>query len=339
MLNIEAFLITKAENIRYISGFTGGSDAKLLVGLVKNYIITDSRYTEQVQLECEGWDLIESRPGQNAEWNGLLKGYKKIAFETTISYKDYKEFYDIAGDNLVATENIIENLRMIKEPQELDFLRESARISTEVFNKMKDYIKMGLTEKEIANQIVFLLKAKGCSKEAFDTIAVAGGNAALPHGQPTNKTLQKGDMLTLDYGGFYQGYAGDMTRTVAIEIAPDKFKDYYNKVLEAQELGVSLVKSGVKAKDIDKAVRDKLKSFALAEYFVHSTGHGLGLEVHELPSLSYKSDIILKENMVVTIEPGIYIKGWGGIRIEDTVIVQKDKCEVITHADKELIIL
>lgn len=228
---------------------------------------------------------------------------------------------------------------MVKEPYELKLLRHSARISTEVFAEIKNYIKVGITEKDIANQIVFLLKAKGGSKEAFDTIAVAGENAALPHGQPTNRPLVNGDMLTLDYGGFYQGYAGDMTRTVAIGSANDKLKEYYNKVLEAQKLGVSLVKAGVMAKDIDKAVRDKLNSYDLGSYFAHSTGHGLGLEVHEMPSISYKSDIILQENMVITIEPGIYIKGWGGIRIEDTVIVKADSCEVITHADKELIIL
>lgn len=339
LLNIDALLITKAENIRYISGFTGGSDGKLLVSPVNNYIITDSRYTEQVSRECPEWQLIEQKPRESIEWDKLLKKYNKIGFETSISYKDYVAFHEIIGDRLKAVDNVIEKLRMIKDADELDLLRKTAQISSEVFQEIRNYIKVGAREKDIANQIEFLLKAKGCTKEAFDTIAVAGENAALPHGQPTDRPLQKGDMLTLDYGGFYKGYAGDMTRTVAIDYATNEFKDYYNKVLEAQKLGVSLVKAGVAAKDIDLAVRNKLDSYGLAEYFRHGTGHGLGLEIHEIPSISSRSDIILQENMVVTIEPGIYIRGWGGIRIEDTVIIKADTCEVITHADKELIIL
>ncbi len=339
LLNIDAFLITKAENIFYLSNFTGGSDAKLLVSKIDNYIITDSRYTEQVKLESPEWEIIETKSSTDTRWLELLKKYKKVAFETSISYKDYKKIQEGLGDNSVATDNVIEKLRMIKEPQEIELLKETAQISTKVFAEIKNYITEGLTEREIANQIVFLLKANGCTKEAFDTIAVAGENAALPHGTPSDRQLARGDMLTLDYGGFYRGYAGDMTRTVVIGEANPKLKDYYAKLLEAQELGVSLVKDGVMAKDIDKAVRDILINYGLAQYFVHSTGHGLGLEVHELPSISYKSDLILQENMVITIEPGIYIKGWGGIRIEDTVIVKSDSCEVITKADKDLLIL
>lgn len=337
-LDLEAFLITKGENIRYLSGFTGGSDAKLLVSSEHNYIITDSRYTEQVRLESPDWQLIEQKPGQSIEWADLLNKYEKTGFESTISYKDYLTLQKVAGASLESTENVIEDLRMFKDATELEKLRQSARISDEVYKEIGALIKPGISEKNIANQISFLLKEKGCAKEAFDIIAVAGENAALPHGQPTNRLLQKGDMLTMDYGGFFAGYAGDMTRTVAIDHATDKFKDFYHKVLEAQKLGVSMVKAGVAAKDIDNAVRNKLKEFGLAEYFGHGTGHGLGLEIHELPSISSKSDIILQENMVITIEPGIYIRGWGGIRIEDTVIVKMDGCEVITNSNKDLTI-
>ncbi len=151
--------------------------------------------------------------------------------------------------------------------------------------------------------------------------------------------LQSGDMLTLDFGGFYQGYAGDMTRTVAIEKASSRFRDYYLYLLEAQELGVSLVKAGANCKELDQKVRDCLGKYGLDRYFQHGTGHGLGLEVHEAPRLSSSSQAILEENMVVTVEPGIYIPGWGGIRIEDTVIVKNGGCEVITHSDKGLIII
>lgn len=338
LLNTVALLITKAENVRYMSGFTSGSDAKLLVSMDEEYIITDSRYTEQVGIEAPKWQLIESKPGQSEEWLDLLKKFEKVGFENSISYKEFIDLQKELGNKLVAADNIIETLRMIKDEEELINLKKAAQISDEVFQDLSQLIEPGISERYIANQIVYLLKVQGCSKEAFDTIAVAGENAALPHGQPSDYILQTGDMLTMDYGGFYQGYAGDMTRTAAIGYSTDRFKDYYEKVLMAQKLGVSMVRAGIAAKDIDLAVRNKLNEYGLAKYFAHGTGHGLGLEIHEIPSISPKSDIILQENMVITIEPGIYIKGWGGIRIEDTVIVKKDGCEVITNSNKDLTI-
>jgi Xaa-Pro aminopeptidase/Xaa-Pro dipeptidase len=183
------------------------------------------------------------------------------------------------------------------------------------------------------------LVENGAARESFATIAVAGENAALPHGQPGNRNLIRGDMLTLDFGGFFQGYAGDMTRTVIIGEASSKLRDIYQHVLEAQELGVSLVKAGVSCRDIDVQVRTRLGKYGLEDYFQHGTGHGVGLEIHEIPRLSRLSDDILEEGMVVTVEPGVYIPGWGGVRIEDTVIVKKGECEIITHSNKSLLII
>lgn len=337
---IDAFLVTGSENIRYLSGFTGGRDARLLVSAEKSYIITDSRYFEQAALECPDWELVKASAADTQTLVPLLNGRLNLGFESSnISYDDYLQLETNLKLGLQPEKNLVEQLRKIKDEDELDQLRTAARIGDQVFTRICPEIKAGMSEREVANRIVALLKEGGCSKEAFDTIAVAGKNAALPHGQPGTYCLQPGDMLTMDFGGLYQGYAGDMTRTVVINQASAQLRSYYLQLLEAQELGVSLVQAGMDGKELDQKVRDCLKKYQLDVYFSHSTGHGVGLEVHEAPRLSPTSHDTLEENMVVTVEPGIYIPGWGGIRIEDTVIVKKGGCEVITHSNKGLLIL
>lgn len=337
---IDVFLVTSPENIRYLSGFSGGSDARLLVSADHKYIITDSRYVEQTAIECPDWELVKASAADTKPLSALTDGRLNLAFESSnISYDDYLQLQANLKLELQPEKNLLENLRKIKDEDELNRLRTAARIGDQVFSQICQEIKVGISERAIAARIVTLLKESGCSKEAFDTIAVAGENAALPHGQPGSYCLQPGDMLTMDFGGFYQGYAGDMTRTVAINQASPQLRNYYAQLREAQELGVSLIQAGMDGQELDQKVRDCLKKYQLDGYFAHSTGHGVGLEVHEAPRLSRSSQDILEENMVVTVEPGIYIPGWGGIRIEDTVIVKKGGCEVITHSNKDLIIL
>ncbi len=339
--HLDAFLISKGENIRYISGFTGGEDARLLLTPQHRYIFTDSRYFEQVKRECPDWELIESRPPGIEELQKVSSGLNRIGVEGhVISYSSYRQLEESLPEKLVPLTNVIEKLRQVKDEGELQMMREAARIGDEVFSELCRYkIAPGVSERELASQIVYLLRNKGCDNEAFATIALAGENAALPHGQPGESRLKPGDMLTLDFGGFYSGYAADMTRTVAIREASPDFQTRYQALLESQTLGISLVKAGAACRDIDTAVRNCLGDYGLAEYFQHSTGHSLGLEIHEGPAISPRSDALLEENMVVTVEPGIYIAGWGGIRIEDTVIVKNGGCEVITHSDKNLLII
>lgn len=338
---LDAFLVSKGENIRYLSGFTGGEDARLLLTPQHRYIFTDSRYFEQVKRECPDWELVESRPPGIEELQKISSTFNRIGVEGhVISYSFYQELEQSLPEKLVPLTDIVEKLRQIKDEYELQMIREAARIGDEVFSELCRYkIAPGVSERELASQIIYLLRNKGCDNEAFTTIAVAGENAALPHGQPGESRLKPGDMLTLDFGGFYCGYAADMTRTVAIGEASPEFQHRYQVLLEAQKLGVSLVKAGAACRDIDTAVRNYLEKHSLAEYFQHSTGHSLGLEIHEAPAISPRSDAIMEENMVVTVEPGIYIAGWGGIRIEDTVIVKNGGCEVITHSDKNLLII
>jgi Xaa-Pro aminopeptidase len=336
----DAFLVTKPENIRYLSGFTAGADAKLLITPTQQLLFTDARYWEQADLECPDWELVKETTAGLDRLVEKVTACEHLALEghyTTIEL--YRKLEAHLGHRLVPMSNTIEELRQVKDESELKRLRQAAQIGDEVFTEIIPYIKTGVTERQIASRIVYLLREKGCEKESFDTIAVSGPNAALPHGQPGDRVLNKGDMITLDFGGFYQGYAGDMTRTVVIGPVSDNLRDKYLRLLEAQQLGITAIRSGREGKEIDSIVRKRLEKYELAAYFTHGTGHGVGLEIHEKPSLSRLSDSILEENMVVTVEPGIYIPGWGGIRIEDTVIVKDGGCEVITHSDKSLIIL
>jgi Xaa-Pro aminopeptidase len=337
---LDAFLVSKAENIRYLSGFTGGEDARLLLSANQCYIFTDSRYFEQVGRECPDWELIESKTLGNKELPEISSGLRRIGVEGhVITYNSYCELNKSLDNKLVSLTGVVEKLRLVKEHDELQMMREAARIGDEVFTDLGHKIAVGVSEKELASEIAYLLRQKGCEGEAFATIALAGENAALPHGHPGKYKLQPGDMLTMDFGGFYRGYAADMTRTVAIANADKDLQSRYQAVLESQQLGVSMVKAGVTCREIDMAVRNCLGKYGLDKYFQHSTGHGLGLEIHEAPAVSSRSDMVLEENMVITVEPGIYIAGWGGIRIEDTVIVKNGGCEVITHSNKSLLII
>jgi len=338
---LDAFLVSKAENIRYLSGFTGGEDARLLLSPEHRYILTDSRYFEQAARECPGWELVESRPPGLEELQRVSAGIKRLGIEShAVSYRSYLELETSLIMELVPLIDMVEEPRQIKDEDELRMMRAAARIGDEVFSSLcRHKIVPGVSERELANEIVYLLRQKGCASEAFATIALAGENAALPHGHPGDRKLKAGDMLTLDFGGFYEGYAANMTRTLAIGEAGDDFKSRYQAVLEAQMLGISLVRSGASCREIDTKVRKCLGQHGLGEYFQHSTGHSLGLEIHESPSISARSEAILQENMVVTVEPGIYLAGWGGIRIEDTVIVKNGGCEIITHSDKSLLII
>lgn len=336
----DAFLITKPENIRYLSNFTSGGDARLLVSSTEKYIFTDGRYLEQAKRECPDWELIRVNGAGLDSLASICDKYNSLLIEGHhVTYELYQQLAAEVKTPLIPVVEAVEKLRAVKDDQELELIRQAAKIGDIVFTRICQEIQVGVSERHIANRIAYILKEEGCNGESFETIAVAGENAALPHGKPGDRLLQRGDMLTLDFGGFYKGYAGDMTRTVVLGEASPKLKDIYQRVLEAQELGVATVKSGLKCREIDRQVRQRLADYGLDQYFVHGTGHGVGLEIHEMPTLSSRAEAVLEENMVVTVEPGIYMPGWGGIRIEDSVIVKNGGCEVITRSDKELIII
>jgi len=337
---IDALLVSKGENIRYLSGFTGGSDARLLIDDQHLYIITDGRYVEQAQRECPDFELLESLNLGLDRLKDICIKYKRLGLESHhLTYAAYQELANLLKADLVPLVDYVEKQRLLKEEEELDCLRKAAAIGDRVFAFILGFIKEGIKERDIAAQIDFQLKKYGCEKESFTTIVLAGENAAYPHGLPGERPLCAGDMLIMDYGGFFNGYASDMTRTIAIKAADKRLRDYYAILLEAQMIGLEKISAGVAAVEVDKSVRNFLNQYELDKYFVHGTGHGVGLEIHEAPRLSRSSDMILQENMVVTVEPGIYIPGWGGIRIEDTVIVKARGYERITHSDKEFTLI
>ena len=336
---IDAFIVDKAENIFYLSGFTSGEDALLLVTETDKYILTDARYSEQLKQEAPDWNLLQIKPGSQKGLADIAYDCQRIGIEDSIVYHQFCELGKQLPNKLIPLSGLVEELRLIKDENELELLRKCASISDTVFSRLLDFIKPGITEVEVAHFVAMALREGGCQKEAFDTIAVSGENAALPHGKPGKRRLIAGDMLTLDFGGIYAGYCADMTRTVVIESASERLNSLYKEVLSAQMAGVAAVKPGIKPAEIDKVVRDCLAESGLDKYFVHGTGHGLGLEVHEKPTVSARGTGYLEENMVITIEPGIYIPGWGGIRIEDSVIVKGGGCEIITCSDKNLILI
>lgn len=332
--------MSKPENIQYLSGFTSGQDARLLIGQRDRFILTDGRYLEQAKRESVNWEIVPEQGGGLDSLAAICDKYNSLIVESHhLHYDLFEQLAAALQPELIPLANLVEKLRAVKEPVELNMLREAARIGDRVFALICEEIKVGLSERHIANRIVYLLKEEGCSQESFPTIAVAGANAALPHGQPGERLLQYGDLLTMDFGGFYHGYAGDMTRTVALGKISPRVRDIYDRVLEVQQSGVAAIKAGASCREIDRQVRQGLEKYRLHLYFQHGTGHGVGLEIHEIPSLSTRSEAILEENMVVTVEPGIYIPGHGGIRIEDTVIVKSGGSEIITLSDKSLLII
>jgi Xaa-Pro aminopeptidase len=292
-----------------------------------------------VARESPLWHFVQEESRNWEKLKKMCRSFQNVGFESdAVSYRLYSEL-QATGIKLVPVTGLIEELRAVKDEKELSLLRAAAIIGDEVFDEIIEIIRPGISERAIANKIAYQLREKGCEKESFDIIVLSAENACLPHGHPGERLVAAGDMVTLDYGGFFHGYASDMTRTVAIGPVSGLLRKRYEAVQKAQEIGVAMVKAGIPCSEIDKSIRECLKEYTLDQYFLHGTGHGVGLEIHEKPTVNSRSQEVLQENMVTTIEPGIYIPGWGGIRIEDTVIVKKGNCEVITNSTKQLIII
>ncbi len=337
---ISAFLITKPENIYYLTGFDCGIDGRVLLTETDIYIFTDRRYETQAANECEFASIIIENAGR---WDSLyekLSAYKFIGAECNdISWQKYLEISANCIGQIKPCLNLVEQLRECKDEIELEIIRQAAAISDDVFTDIIPQIYAGVTEIETAAAISNIYRQHGILKESFDTIVLAGLNSALPHGKPGPTQIRNNDFLTIDMGGIWQHYVSDMTRSIVIGKPSQRFIDIYKIVLEAQLLGLSLVKPGVSCNEIDSRIRGFFTKFGMQDNFVHGTGHGIGLEIHEEPRISLNSRQVLKENMVVTIEPGLYFPGWGGIRIEDSVIVTRKGYEIITKTSKELTII
>jgi Xaa-Pro aminopeptidase len=341
-LSIDGLLITSEFNRRYMTGFTGTAGVAV-ISEEKAIFITDFRYTEQAAKQIEGYDIVKhSGPIIDEVANIVSKlGIKKLGFEQDhLTYQAYSSFNQaLSKTELIPVSGAVEKLRLIKSPSEIKILKEAAMIADAAYKHILTYVKPGQKEIEVANELEFFMRKNGAASSSFDIIVASGYRSALPHGVASDKEIEKGDFVTLDFGAYYKGYCSDITRTFAVGEPSDELKKIYSIVLEAQLRGMNGIKPGMKGKAADALTRDYITEQGYGECFGHSTGHGLGMEVHESPALSSRSDTILKPGMVVTVEPGIYVAGLGGVRIEDDIVITDTGNESLTHSPKDLIIL
>jgi len=330
-------LIQKPQNMRYLTGYTG--EGSLLLSKEGAVILTDFRYVEQAGREAPGIRVIQTgRAGQNELLRELLAQADRLAVEEDyLTVKAGKALAKaLEGTVLCDLGGLTEKLRIVKSEDELDQIRQACRISCAAFDHMLGFIRPGLTEREVQLELDYTMLRTGAEGIGFATIACAGENGSLPHATPSDRVIRSGELLTMDFGAKYNGYTSDMTRTVAVGRVSDELKKLYYTVLEAQKRALDLIGPGVRCCDVDKAARD----FIDADYpgaFGHSLGHGVGMDVHEQPGLNGRDDRALLPGHVVTIEPGIYIPGLGGCRIEDMGVIRENGFENFITAPKQLI--
>ena len=338
---LDGILITNLTNIRYISGFTG-SAASCLVTMDGQYFISDGRYIEQSKSQVKGFKRFIGMEPHLAQMknNNLLVDGLKLAFEGDhMSHTQFENMENIFPEiNWENTSMILEDLASVKDKYELDCLRTAVEVTDVVYEEILPMLRPGYTEKQVANTMVSKYReyAEG---EAYSPIVATGPNGALPHAVPTDREFQKGDFIVIDAAAKYAGYHADMTRTPVVGKATDKHIEIYGIVKEAQQRGCDTAKAGVPCKEVDAATREYIKDMGYGDYYTHGTGHGLGLEIHTSPRFSPQSNQILEKNNVMTIEPGIYLSGWGGVRIEDDVIIGDDGCEILNKTTKDLVTL
>ncbi len=340
-MDMQGMIISNQVNIRYLLGIE--AEGILLLTRKENIYITDARYIEKVNTMLTIDDEIivtDIRSVSRDDYDNFFMFCENVGFEennlTYAKYKDYLQRYRI--NNFVETENIIEKQRMIKDENEIENISKACKITDDCFTHLQSFIKKGITEKEIAKEIENYFFANGADGLAFDTVVASGKNSSLPHAVPTDRKIVSGDIITIDFGCKYKGYCSDMTRTIFIDFVQDYIKPVYDLVLKNQTLTLKQYYDGANIRILSKMVENdfRLHNFEL----VHALGHGVGLDIHEEPVISSrKGDFYLKENMVVTDEPGIYIAGKFGVRIEDTVLITKSGAKVLTNSSKDYIIL
>ena len=365
---VDAVLIKHPSNLYYYTGFTGGEAMFLmpvnadimstyaleLAGISNDsqaitndwpdgYVITDSRYYEQVEKECAGLTLVKwEKKGMAETIQELMVEDKKIhiVLEDDMNLAQYMKLTQVCRNCLFSLgSKWIQMPRMVKDEEELAQIEQAEHIGDAAFSHILDILKPGVSEREIALELEFFMKKQGASKLSFDTIVASGPNGSMPHAQVTDRLLQSGDFVTMDFGCVYQGYCSDMTRTVAIGTPTDEMKKVYQIVLDANVRAMEQIAAGQKCSDIDAVARGYIAKQGYGAYFGHGLGHGVGLDIHEEPRFSPKCDVITTENMVITDEPGIYLPGQFGVRIEDLVVVKENGYRKLSQSEKQLIIL
>ena len=335
---LEAFYICQRNNVSYYTG-KKGDDCSLYITQDEAWIITDFRYEEMAQ-SLTWLQFYETSAGHGLM--DFLKSRKEKALgieRNGLSLDMYFRFWEELSQELKPVMGLTEKLRQIKDPDELAAIAKAESIGDAAFTHILKYLKPGITEKEVATEIEYAMRQNGADGLSFTTIAVSGTNSSSPHGVPTDKKLENGDFLTMDYGCIYDLYCSDMTRTVAIGHATEEMVKVYDIVLKAQLNACEKIHAGLTGKECDALARDVIAAAGYGDRFGHSLGHSLGLFIHESPNYSMRCEDVIEENMVLSIEPGIYLPGKFGVRIEDIAIVKKDGIENLTHSPKELIII
>jgi len=340
---LQAIFITSAPNRHYITGFTGSS-AYVYLSPSKKILMTDFRYLEQAALSCPDYEIVDyMKLGLNETLKSIMEmdGTNALGFENhhlTVKAFDFHKSH-LEEVEWIPLEDMLEKLRMVKDQSELDLIEYASSIGDAAYKHILEYVKVGMREIDVALELELFMKKKGASRLSFETIVASGKRSSLPHAVPTTKTIEKGDFVTLDFGCVYEGYCSDMTRTFVMGEADADQIRLYNTVLKAQEIALKAVKAGMTGKEVDLIARDYIYGQGYEGYFGHGLGHSLGLEVHENPRLSQQGHTTLQEGMVVTIEPGIYMPDFGGVRIEDLIVITKDGHKNFVHSNKALIVI
>ncbi len=339
--NVDAIIVTNPVNRHYLSGFSGTAGA-LLVSSDEAYLVTDFRYIEQAAAQAPQFTIFRWKDDLYKCLVPLVEdaGWMKLGFESKhVVYSVYGEMKEKLPVELIPLDETVEKLRIIKSDAELDILRRGTEVTDRAFDFIQSKIRPGMPEKELAVELeVFFLK-HGADETSFRFIVASGKRGALPHGTASGKVMEKGELVTIDFGAVFEGYATDMTRTVALGSIDERSREIYDIVYRAQEKSAAAVKAGLQCSEVDAVAREIISEAGYESYFGHGLGHGVGMETHEQPVLNPRSKTILKPGMVVTVEPGIYIPGWGGVRIEDMVCVTDNGPEILTNSSRELIVI
>jgi len=342
-LALDAIIVTHLPHIRYLCGFSGSSGV-LLVTSKKAFFFTDFRYQEQIaeELARDVKGIITRAPyaemySQGMIAPGMAVGYQQ-EYVTVAAYDGMKKV--LKKVKMEKTGSLVRDLVMVKTPEEIANIKKAADIAAKVYREILKMVRPGMRENEVATEISYLGRKFGSEGDAFDIIVASGPRGAMPHGRASTRKIRKGELVTLDFGCIHNGFNSDMTRTFAVGNPSDEARKIYDIVLRSEQMGVRAARAGMSAKQLDDVCRDEIAAAGYGEEFGHSTGHGLGIEVHEMPSVSARgADQILKPGMVVTIEPGIYLPGRCGVRIEDDVAITGTGCTVLTSSPRELIII
>ncbi len=337
---VDALLVTSPANVRYLSDYAG-SNGLMLVTPAEAHFFTDPRYGVEVS-GMRGLRVHVAKGPLTAAVARLIKRkkLKKVGFEPAwLSFEDYTKIKEALplGSSLQPAGKLVDEQRMVKSPAEIEKVRRSVRANSEAYLRTMRRVRLGASERDIAAELEYQQRILGAEKPAFETIVAAGPHSALPHARATAHRLEENELVLIDMGAMLDGYASDMTRVVSTGPPSKRLRDMYRAVLEAQLAALDAVRPGVTANRVDQAAREVLKRHKLDQAFVHATGHGLGLEIHEMPRIGRKEKTRLRAGMTITIEPGAYIEGLGGVRIEDTVLVTETGCEVLTPTPKEFV--